>query len=77
MPPHDKEYLQEKLKVIPEYEAKGFKYGVIHSIVMFFLPGIRRLALYKRIPIAAVTLAVWMNWGYHFGRDHVYGRCNL
>ena len=51
--------------------------GIIHGFVMFFAPAIRRMPLYKRAPIALITVGVWMNWGYYFGRDHVIGKCNI
>jgi hypothetical protein len=39
---------------------------------MFFAPGIRRLQVYKRIPIALFFTGLWMNWGYNYGRDLVW-----
>lgn len=49
----------------------GFGYGVFNASCVFFFPAIRRFALYKRVPVACLFLAYWMNWGYHYGRDLV------
>ncbi len=54
---------------IPNYEKKGFQYGLINAFFIYFAPGVRRLAFYKRIPITIPFLVFWSNWGYNYGRD--------
>lgn len=46
-------------------------YGVMNGIAAFFFPGVRRLALWKRLPISFFFVFLWSNWGYHYGRDIV------
>jgi hypothetical protein len=46
-------------------------YGVSNGFVALFLPGIRTLAFYKRIPIASLFVLYWCNWGHNYGRDLV------
>ena len=45
--------------------------GVMSGIAMFFFPAIRRLVIYKRLPIAFIPVFLLSNWGYHYGRDLV------
>jgi hypothetical protein len=45
--------------------------GVLSGFAVFFFPAIRRLALYKRLPISTAFVFLWSNWGYHYGRDLV------
>jgi hypothetical protein len=53
---------------------KGFNYGLINGIAMFFFPGVRRLVFYKRLAISFPFFYYWYNWGYGFGRDLMWVR---
>lgn len=78
---HDKEYLQKKLKyifkdliflrLIEEYQKKGFRYGLMVSVGFLFFPGVRKLQFYKRIPFAIVPGVMLYNWYYRFSMDTV------
>jgi hypothetical protein len=48
--------------------------GVLNGFAMLFFPGVRRLPLYKRLPIASFFVFIWSNWGYHYGRDLILVR---
>jgi len=71
MPDHDKAYIKETLKFVDEYERKGMFLGVLSGIAVFFFPAVRRLPLYKRLPISSLFVFFLSNWGYHYGRDLV------
>jgi hypothetical protein len=51
--------------------------GFLNGVALFFFPGVRRLAIYKRLPIAGIVAFWWFNWGYHYGRDLVYHKTRL
>jgi hypothetical protein len=72
MPVNDKKHIVESLDYIPTYEKKGFNYGLINGMAIFFFPGVRRLVFYKRALIALPFFYGWVNWGYNYGRDIAY-----
>jgi hypothetical protein len=43
--------------------------GVFSGFTLFFFPAIRRLPLYKRLPVSFFAVFLLSNWGYHYGRD--------
>lgn len=47
---------------------------MLNGFLIFFAPGVRRLAMYKRVPIASLFVFYWANWGYHYGRDQTWVR---
>jgi hypothetical protein len=69
MPYNSKKSVNESLGYITTYDKKGFNYGLINAVAIYFFPGVRRLVFYKRIPIALTFLYFWMHWGYNYGRD--------
>ena len=69
MPVSDKKHIDNALDYIPTYEKKGFNYGLLNALAIFFFPGVRRLVFYKRALIALPFLYGWMHWGYNYGRD--------
>jgi len=47
-------------------------YGLLHASIMFVIPGIRLLPLYKRIILPTIVFVFWKNWGYNLGNDFVF-----
>jgi len=45
--------------------------GFFFTTIMFFGPAIRRLPLYKRIPIALLPGLFFYNWYNNFARDQL------
>lgn len=45
--------------------------GLLNGLAFFFAPGVRRLAFYKRIPIAILPFAFWFHWYNSFARDQM------
>ena len=50
--PDEKEHLEKIYRIREEYQYYGLKLGLFFGAVAYLFPGIRRLAFYKRIPIA-------------------------
>lgn len=72
MPHWDKLYLEKHLEKIDEYERKGLIMGMLSGTVLFFFPAIRRLSIYKRLPLSIVMAFYWYNLGWNYGRDYVF-----
>lgn len=73
---YDRKYVQRIFRHIDRNEQLGLELGIFFGTLTFFLPGVRRLPFYFRIPVALSSLAFCVSWGETFGRDITNMRIN-
>ena len=65
-----KRRLQEHLDIIPHFQFRGFKYGLILSTsTFFFLPVVNRQLFLRRLAISSIPMMVFLRWGYVWGHE--------
>ena len=62
--------LEENLEIIPHFQFRGFKYGiVVSSAVFFLLPVVNRQLFLRRLAISSIPFFAFMRWGYIWGHE--------
>mmetsp|Transcript_6869 Transcript_6869/g.6018 ORF Transcript_6869/g.6018 Transcript_6869/m.6018 type:complete len:157 (-) Transcript_6869:35-505(-) len=65
-----KRRLKENFNIVPHFQSRGFKYGlVVSSSVFFFLPVVKRQLFLRRLAISSIPLIVFLRWGYIWGHQ--------
>ena len=73
--PISKNYLKDCEKWIAKYQYRGFKYGLVTSVLTYTLfPVIRRLPFARRFAISMLPMGYFMKWGYTWGHENFWRR---
>ena len=70
-----KNYLKDCEEWIPRYQYRGFKYGLLSSVLVYNLfPVIRRLPFARRFTISCLPMFYFMKWGWTWGHENFWRR---
>jgi hypothetical protein len=73
--PSSKVYLDDLEFWIPKYQLRGFKYGLLTSVLTYaFFPIIRKQNFTRRFGISMLPMAYFLNWGYVWGHENWWRR---
>lgn len=72
----DYDYIHRNLRHKDRYEKLGLELGLFFGFITYFLPGIRRLPFYLRIPCSLLSLSICIRWGKLNGLDLTNMRLN-
>lgn len=73
---YDRKFVNRVFRHLDRNELLGLQLGIFFGSITYFLPGIRRVPFYYRIPAALTSFAICICWGENYGRDITNMRIN-